>query len=187
MSTQINISRPYPRETCPITAERLDVINGMATIDEDWRAITFPIQGAVNREAERLLEHFRQLADTPNPESPEMEVWSFDIDLTLTMPEDEPGCKGPVPVGRLQELQQQGAVVGTCSDRTPSEQRAAMRKLGFTPDFCIPKEMLRHLAKLLPEAALTHVGDDEMRDRKPALDAGWRHLWPQEALNQPCC
>lgn len=164
------------------TAERLNLVNRMALADEPQRAITFPASSVSNPESQALLRRFKQLTHELDTESAELEVWSFDMDLTLAMPEDEPGCRGPVPINYLHELQQHGCIVGSCSDREPSEQRAVLSALGFNPDFCIPKEMLRHLAQLLPDAQLTHVGDDELRDRRPALAAGWRHLWPHEVV-----
>ena len=96
------------------------------------------------------------------------------------MPEDTPGCRGVIPVQRLNELQRQGAIVGTCSDREPSDQRLSMQALGLNPDFCIPKEMLEHAARLLTAASLIHVGDDELPDRQIALRSDWTHIWPSE-------
>ena len=81
---------------------------------------------------------------------------------------------------RLAELRAQGYIVGTCSDREPADQLETMRALGFTPDFCIPKEMLGTAGELLDGARLIHVGDDEERDRRIAQENGWTHLWPHE-------
>lgn len=163
----------------PRTARLLDVINRIALFDETERAITYPNPAAPDPAATKLLEEL-QAATGPGSDAPGQHppVWSFDIDLTLRMPDDHPGCRGPIPINRLVRLQRQGAIVGTCSDREPSEQRSAMTSQGFTPDFCIPKEMLPHLASLGPAAVLTHVGDDPRRDRDVAVMSGWRHRWP---------
>ncbi len=168
----------HSANACPDTKQRLDIINRTALFDEKNRAITYPDTTAEDPAANALLHEFQAMTLCPNPESNRRPVWSFDIDLTLQMPEDEPGCRGPIPVSRLARLQRQGAIVGTCSDREPSDQRTAMQALDFEPDFCIPKEMLHHLAKLMPDAGLTHVGDDDRRDREIAFKSGWTHRWP---------
>ena len=53
-----------------------------------------------------------------------------------------------------------------------------MRALDFEPGFCIPKELLRHVAALMPGARSTHVADDDQRDRDTAVSNGWSHRWP---------
>ena len=168
----------HSANACPDTKQRINIINHMAIFDEKNRAITYPDTTTADPAANALLREFQAMTLCSNPESNHRPVWSFDIDLTLQMPEDEPGCRGPIPVSHLTQLQRQGAIVGTCSDREPSDQRAAMRALDFEPDFCIPKELLRHLAELMPDAKLTHVGDDCRRDREIAVKSGWTHRWP---------
>ena len=168
------------RASYRVTANRLKLINEIAVYDEATRAITYPDKHAIDHRADDLRAQVVAAVATQHPETEHMAVYSFDIDLTLEMPEDTPGCRGVIPVQRLQQLQHQGAIVGTCSDREPSDQRLSMQALGFSPDFCIPKEMLDHTARLLPATSLIHVGDDELRDRKIALQSGWTHLWPSE-------
>lgn len=107
-------------------------------------------------------------------------VVSFDMDLTLSLPDDAPGCEGPVDIAVPKALAQAGAVVGTCSDRLPSEQRAIIAELGFSPHFAIPKELLALLVSILPGAAVIHIGDDDERDRKIAKKARAMHLWPDK-------
>ena len=174
----MNTQHLHSEDISPNTERRLDIINRIATYDETTRAITHPDPEAYDPSAHILLQEFHALKLRPSPDTPHITIWSFDIDLTLQMPDDEPGCRGPIPVNRLARLQRQGAVVGTCSDRDPSDQRSAMQALDFEPDFCIPKEMLRHLAELMPDAKLTHVGDDCRRDREIAVKSGWTHRWP---------
>ena len=106
-------------------------------------------------------------------------VWSFDIDLTIQLPEDVLGCEGAIPIERLKELQAYGYVVGTCSDRAPSDQWEIMVALGFYPNFCISKEEL-HIAALSLDYHIIHVGDDEQRDKMIATNAGCDFLWPYE-------
>ena len=110
-------TQQYSTDAGPETDRRLALINRMALFDETARAITHPGPDTSDPAADALLQEFHQAALFPNPESTQLAVWSFDIDLTLQMPEDEPGCRGPIPVSHLARLQRQGAVVGTCSDR----------------------------------------------------------------------
>ena len=113
-----------------------------------------------------------------------MRIRSFDIDLTIRLPEDEEGRNRLVSPEVLRDLQKSGTIVGTCSDREPSDQRAAMQSVGFEPDFCIPKEMLAHLRRMAPNADLVHIGDDALRDRAIAEWAGVPHVWPHKAVER---
>ena len=180
--------------TCDVAthlAERMALLNRAAQHDEAERSICFPDRERPDTEAERLSAQIDALAtQTAAHSQDESEngnpvVWSFDIDLTIAIPEDEESCRGTVPPDLLRELQDKGAIVGTCSDREPSEQRALMRSLGFNPDFCIPKEMLATAAALLPAARRIHVGDDPARDRDIARQSGFEHRWPHEVNGVP--
>ena len=168
----------------PAIRERLALLNEMATYDELERALTFPRGQPPQPGAAQLTTRLNRLSGQECPDAAQLPVWSFDIDLTLAMPEDEPGTRGPIPVQALIDLQQH-VVVGTCSDREPSDQRDAMAEQDFQPDFCIPKEMLHMLAVLLPGAAIIHVGDDPRRDRDVAAACSVTHRWPGQAFHEP--
>ena len=173
--------RRYSPEHCPETRRQLDFLQELARYDEGERSLTHPPGGEHGTEAKTLLERLERLAQEGRGNAEDLEVASFDIDLTIHLPdEDDPTARGSVPIRRLGELQEEGYIVGTCSDREPSDQLQTMEKLGFTPDFCIPKELLNAARMLLDGASLTHVGDDERRDRQMAERNGWQHLWPWE-------
>ena len=157
----------YSPESCPETARRLDIINTLAASLED------PGDSILARQALNTL--ILRCHD-----SAMLTVVSFDMDLTLSLPDDAPGCEGPVDIAVPKALAQAGAVVGTCSDRPPSEQRTAAAQLGFSPHFAIPEELLALLVSMLPGARMIHVGDDEERDRRIARKANALHLWPDE-------
>ena len=161
--------------------KRLGLINEVALYDETDRAVTYPFPDREDTEADRLSNQLQRAIDHPITESDGMSVYSFDIDLTLQLPEDTANEHGAVPIRYLRHLQTTGHIVGTCSDREPSNQRDEMQRLGFSPDFCIPKELLDITGKLLPGARLVHVGDDDARDREIAERGGWIHRWPWEA------
>lgn len=89
-------------------------------------------------EAKQLPSRLGPALSNPNPEIWNVTIWRFDIDLTLQMPDDEPGYRGVAPASRLRQLQRAGAIVGTYSDREPTDQRSVMATLDCRPDFCIP-------------------------------------------------
>ena len=161
--------------------KRLGLINEVALYDETDRAVTYPFPDREDTEADWLSDQLQMAIDHPITESEGMGVYSFDIDLTLQLPKDTADEHGTVPIGYLRFLQTAGHIVGTCSDREPSNQRDTMWRLGFSPDFCIPKELLDITGKLLPGARLIHVGDDDARDKEIAERGGWAHYWPWEA------
>ena len=173
----------YTPETHPEVAARLALLNALATFDEKYRVIGYPtsaVDEETAAETRDWLERIESAAQTAAPCA--LLVASFDIDLTLRIPEDEgyddPGSIDP---NELRRLQDQGWVVGTCSDRDPTNQRSLLQSLGVEPHFCIPKELLDHARRLLPGAtALYHIGDDPRRDRDIALRSGFEHRWPHQ-------
>ena len=85
---------------------------------------------------------------------------SFDIDGTLTVG-DPPGI---LPVELVRTVKEQGCLVGSCSDRPISAQRAIWASHQIEVDFTVSKHML---------------------DKRPALEAGFEFLWPHEAAEMP--
>ena len=173
--------RRYSPEECPETKAQLDFLQRLADYDEDDRALTHPPGGEHQAEARKLMERLEAVAHDSAGNAQDLMVASFDIDLTIHLPdEDDPTAGGEIRIQRLKDLQAEGYIVGTCSDREPSDQRQVMEGLGFAPDFCIPKELLGAARMLLDGASLVHVGDDDQRDRKMAELGRWQHLWPWE-------
>lgn len=158
----------------PDVDRALETLNHIALLDEDTACIQYAkADPDAAQEAQHTLESHAAAAVDHG-----LEIISFDIDLTLTMPEDAghlPEFISPTVISELQEL---GYIVGTCSDRPPSNQREAMAEVGQAPHFCIPKEMLHWTSRLIPAETQVHVGDDARRDRDIAEAAGWQHLWP---------
>ncbi len=177
----------YDPGGCPQVSHRLELLNEMARYDEESGGdvtlhLLFPDRRNPEGETMALMERRRRAAAEAAAEPMELKVVSFDIDLTLALPgdNDEGYGGGRIPPERISELQAMGYVVGTCSDRLPSEQSGLMESLGIRPHFRIPKEMLSLAGELLAGAELTHVGDDDRRDRRIAERAGWKHLCPHE-------
>ncbi len=96
---------------------------------------------------------------------------SFDIDGTLEVG-DPPGGITMEMVRRLQGL---GYLIGSCSDRTVSEQQRIWRDHDVAVDFTVVKHRLEAVKKQFPAEEYYHVGDTET-DRRVALQAGFSFL-----------
>jgi hypothetical protein len=96
---------------------------------------------------------------------------SFDIDGTLEIG-DPPGIV-TIPMVRL--AKSLGYVIGTCSDRPVSFQRALWDRLRVSADFTVLKHRLIDVRARFPAAAYYHIGDTETDD-VVATGAGFRFL-----------
>ena len=168
----------YDPERFTDVREATQLLNEVALLDEETACIQYPagnpeqhqkIRGLLQSQADSAVDHG-------------MRVISFDIDLTLQTQEDQEETATLIDPGEISRLQGLGYVVGTCSDRLPSDQRRTMTALGQEPHFCIPKEMLGWAKELIPGETHLHVGDDARRDREIALESGWEHRWPDEYI-----
>ena len=153
----------------------------MAIWEEVDRNLTYPFGIQTVQELE-YIELFKQSVESA--ETIDKQIYSFDIDLTLMMPEDNDYIHGVIPIDNLIKLQLLGNIVGTCSDREPSNQWRSMLYLNFIPDFCLPKEMLGMLKSLMPGAKLLHIGDDPIRDEEQAIIQGWEFDYPADFLRR---
>ncbi len=106
---------------------------------------------------------------------------SFDIDGTLEVG-DPPGILTMEMVRRAQE---KGFLIGSCSDRPLSGQRAIWEQHKIRVDFVVSKHMLPEVKAKFEADIYYHIGDREDLDRKPALEAGFEFLWPHEAFVKP--
>ena len=106
---------------------------------------------------------------------------SFDIDGTLEVG-DPPGV---LTMAMVKRVQQQGYLIGSCSDRPISAQRAIWAQHNIAIDFAVGKLMLPDVKAKFVADVYYHIGDREDLDRKYALEAGFEFLWPHEAIVQP--
>ncbi len=106
---------------------------------------------------------------------------SFDIDGTLDVG-DPPGVLSMDMVRRAQE---KGFVIGSCSDRPLSTQRAIWIEHNIRAKFAVSKHMLPEVKAEFEADAYYHIGDREDLDKRYALAAGFEFLWPDEALEKP--
>ena len=103
---------------------------------------------------------------------------SFDIDGTLEVG-DPPG---PLTMDMVRIVQQEGFLIGSCSDRTLSGQRALWDQHDIPVHFVVGKHMLPDVKVQFEADVYYHIGDREDLDRQNALRAGFEFLWPDEAM-----
>ena len=106
---------------------------------------------------------------------------SFDIDGTLEVG-DPPGV---LTMELVRKTQAKGILIGSCSDRPISGQRAIWEKHNIPVDFAVSKQQLPDVKAKFAADIYYHIGDREDLDKKYALDAGFEFLWPEEALAEP--
>ena len=102
--------RKYSPEQCPETKRQLDFLAELAWYDEEERSLTHPPGGEYQAEAKTLLERLERAAQEGKGNAQNLAVASFDINLTIHLPDgDDPTAPGSVPIRRLKELQAEGA------------------------------------------------------------------------------
>ena len=103
---------------------------------------------------------------------------SFDIDGTLEVG-DPPGV---LTMDMVRIVQKKGFLIGSCSDRPLSGQRAIWEQHNIPVEFVVSKHMLPEVKAKFEADVYYHIGDREDLDRKPALEAGFEFFWPHEAF-----
>ena len=106
---------------------------------------------------------------------------SFDIDGTLEIG-DPPGV---LTMDMVRTVQKKGFLIGSCSDRPISGQRAIWERHGISVHFAVSKQMLPDVMAQFEADVYYHIGDREDLDRQYALAAGFEFLWPHEAIKMP--
>ena len=91
---------------------------------------------------------------------------------------DPPGGITMEMVRRVKGL---GYLIGSCSDRTVSEQRRIWRDNGIKVEFTVLKHRLDEVKSRLTADEYYHVGDTEI-DRSVSLQAGFNFLLVEDAL-----
>jgi hydroxymethylpyrimidine pyrophosphatase-like HAD family hydrolase len=96
---------------------------------------------------------------------------SFDIDGTMAFG-DPPG---PVAIELVQTALELGFIVGSCSDRTLSNQSRLWQEAGIEVHFTVLKQNLSHVRESFTLERYLHIGDTEI-DRMMARLAGFDFL-----------
>ena len=78
-----------------------------------------------------------------------------------------------------------GILIGSCSDRPISGQRAIWEQHGIEVDFAVSKHQLPDVKQRFDAEIYYHIGDREDLDRQYALAAGFEFFWPDEAVSEP--
>ena len=102
---------------------------------------------------------------------------SFDIDGTLEVG-DPPGG---ITMEMVRHAKGLGYLIGSCSDRTVSEQRRIWRDHGIKVEFTVLKHRLEEVKERFPADEYYHVGDTEA-DRRASLQAGFIFLSVGDAV-----
>ena len=102
---------------------------------------------------------------------------SFDIDGTLEVG-DPPGG---ITMDMVRQVQGLGYLIGSCSDRTVSEQQRIWRDNGISIEFTVLKHRLDEVKEQFPAEEYYHVGDTEI-DRRVSLEAGFNFLSVDDAV-----
>ena len=102
---------------------------------------------------------------------------SFDIDGTLEVG-DPPGG---ITMEMVRQAQGMGYLIGSCSDRTVSEQQRIWQDNGILVEFTVLKHRLEVVKEQFPAEEYYHVGDTET-DRRISLEAGFRFLTVDDAV-----
>jgi len=105
---------------------------------------------------------------------------SFDIDGTLEFGEP-PGGVTKEMVQRAHDL---GFIVGSCSDRALSSQRAIWKQLDVPFAFVKAKHQLGTVKGEFPADAYYHIGDRDT-DVQVAEQAEFGFWWDHEAVSEP--
>lgn len=102
---------------------------------------------------------------------------SFDIDGTLEVG-DPPGG---ITMEMVRGVQGLGFMIGSCSDRTVSEQQRMWQEHGIKVEFTVLKHGLEELKNRFPANEYYHVGDTET-DRRASQQAGFSFLPVDDAV-----
>ena len=105
---------------------------------------------------------------------------SFDIDGTLEVG-DTPGR---ITMEMVRRAQENGFLIGSCSDRSATSQEAIWSTHAIEVDFISLKHRLRDVRDRFEADRYLHVGDRDL-DRQFAEEAGFEFLWAHEADSEP--
>ncbi len=104
---------------------------------------------------------------------------SFDIDGTLEVG-DPPGY---ITMDMVRRAKSMGFIIGSCSDRTVSNQQEIWQRHGITVEFTVLKHRLDQVKEEFDAVEYYHIGDTNM-DRHYAERAGFAYLFPDPSVDQ---
>ena len=104
---------------------------------------------------------------------------SFDIDGTLEVGEPP----GSITMDMVREAQRAGYLIGSCSDRTVSNQQRIWKEHGIAVGFTVLKHQLAEIIARFEAEEYIHIGDTDL-DRQVSQQAGFRFIPVDEAASQ---
>ena len=104
---------------------------------------------------------------------------SFDIDGTLEVG-DPPGY---ITMDMVRQAQALGFIIGSCSDRTVTNQLQIWQKHDIAVEFTVLKHQLEQVKEEFDAAEYFHIGDTNI-DRQYAERAGFAYLYPDLSVDQ---
>ena len=104
---------------------------------------------------------------------------SFDIDGTLEVG-DPPGC---ITLEMVRAAQARGCIIGSCSDRTVSNQQRLWRDNAIEMEFTVLKHQLDSVKAQFQAEDYYHIGDTDL-DRQYAERNGFHFLLPHVEVVQ---
>ena len=104
---------------------------------------------------------------------------SFDIDGTLETG-DPPGY---ITMARVREALELGYIIGSCSDRTVSQQQRMWMEHAIPVAFTVLKHQLDLVKAAFNADRYYHIGDTNM-DRHYAERAGFEFFYPDTSVDQ---
>ena len=103
---------------------------------------------------------------------------SFDIDGTLETG-DPPGY---ITMARVRQALELGYIIGSCSDRTVSQQRRMWMEHDISVSFTVLKHRLDQVKAEFSAEQYYHIGDTNI-DRHYAERAGFAYLYPDTSID----
>ena len=103
---------------------------------------------------------------------------SFDIDGTLETG-DPPGY---ITMARVREALELGYIIGSCSDRTVSQQQRMWEAHGISVSFTVLKHQLDQVRAEFSAEVYYHIGDTNM-DRHYAERNGFTYFFPDTSID----
>ncbi len=104
---------------------------------------------------------------------------SFDIDGTLEVG-DPPGC---ITLDMVRAAKASGCIIGSCSDRTVSNQQRIWQDNDVEMEFTVLKHQLDGVKAQFEAEDYYHIGDTDM-DRHYAERNGFQFLLPDVAVSR---
>ncbi len=103
---------------------------------------------------------------------------SFDIDGTLEVG-DPPGY---ITMAMVRQAQLLGYIIGSCSDRTITNQQRIWQDHRIEVEFTVLKHQLEEVRDAFSADAYYHIGDTDM-DRFYAQKAGFSYYFPDASID----